>query len=223
MSMDFRPMGTFRRFETADKVDLGAEEIVKRLEKRKFLPLDGGPKGDGPQAVEETERFGWITLEHLYDTRFLIEKVALDPYLCFALRVDKRKIPQNILRAYLKIEEIAHVNATGKKPGPAKRKELREKVKLDLSRRVLPAAASYQVIWNQNTGMVFLGATSDKVAEMFVQQFEDTFDVTLIPQTPRHLGLRLTHGDAEAIERAAPTAFSKESQTSSRALAGASA
>ena len=220
--MDIRPMGSFRRFETADKVDLSAEEIVKRLEKRRFLPL-GGPGDGSPGAVEETERWGWITLEHLFDVKFAIEKVVLDPYVCFALRIDKRKIPQNIMRAFLKIEEMAHVNATGKKPGPAKRRELREKVKLDLMAKVLPAAASYQVIWNMAEGLVFFGAPSDAVAEKFVTQFEDTFDVTLIAQTPRHLGLRLLHGDAEAIERAAPAQFSKESQASGRMLVGAGA
>ena len=51
------------------------------------------------------------------------------------------------------------------------------------------------------------GPVALKIAEMFVQQFEDTFESTLIPQTPRQLGLRLLHGDAEAIERTAAAAF----------------
>lgn len=200
--MDIRAMTTFRRFEVAEPVKMGVEEIVRRLEKRKFLPLDG--------AVEETERFGWITLEHLFDTRFALEKVFRDPYAAFALRIDKRKIPQNIMRAHLRIEEIAYQDATGKKVGPAKRRELRDQVRLKLVEKVLPVAAAYQAIWNVNDGLVWFGNTGEKVCEAFVQQFEDTFDTTLIAQTPRHLGLRLLEGDATAIDRAAPAQFSKQ-------------
>ncbi|HVY61307.1 MAG TPA: recombination-associated protein RdgC [Planctomycetota bacterium] len=204
-------MSTFRRFETAERVDLGAEEIVKKLEARKFVPLD--------KAVEETERFGWITLEHLFDTRFDIEKVFHDPYVTFALRIDKRKIPQNLVRAHMKIEEQAFVNATGKKCGPAKRREIRDQVRLKLIDKVLPSAASYQVIWNPNEGIVWFGNTGEKTCEAFIQQFEDTFGVTLIAQGPRHLGLRITGGDADAIDRAASTSFSKQAPAYQLAVA----
>lgn len=209
--MDIRAMSTFRRFELAERVDVGAEEVVKKLESRKFMPLEG--------AKEETERFGWITLEHLFDTRFAIEKVFHDPYIAFALRFDKRKIPQNLLKAHLKIAEMAHVNATGKKVGPSKRRELRDQVKLTLIDKVLPSASSYQVIWNPNAGLVWFGNTGEKTCEAFVQHFEDTFGVTLIAQTPRHLGLRITGGDADAIDRAAPTCFSKQAPSYMLAIA----
>jgi DNA recombination-dependent growth factor C len=209
--MDIRPMGTFRRFETAERVDLSAEEVVKRLEKRRFLPLDAAASGGAESSLEESERFGWITLVHLFDTRFTIEKVFQDPYAAWALRIDKRKIPQALVKAHLKIREIAHEEATGKRVGPKRRKELREEVKRELASKVLPASTAVQVVWNPNAGIVWLGNASEAVAEKFVRQFEDTFDVTLIPQTPRHLGLRLLGGDAEAIERVAASVFSKES------------
>ena len=205
--MDIRPMSTFRRFELAERVNLGVEAILERLEKRKFRPLDD-PRGG---AVEETERFGWITCEHLFDTRFDLEKVFHDPYIVFALRMDKRKVPQNIFRAHLKIEERAIENATGKKVGPARRKELREQVRLKLIERVMPSAAAYQVVWNPGSGIVWFGNTGEKACECFVQQFEDTFEVALIAQTPRYVGLRILKGDADPIDRAAKAAFSKRS------------
>lgn len=200
--MDIRAPGTFRRYELADRVDLGAEEIVKKLENRKFVPLD--------KAVEETERFGWITCEHLFDVRFDIDKVVQDPYVVFALRIDKRKIPQNVMKAHLKIAEMAHVNATGKKVGPSKRRELRDQVRLSLIDKVLPSAASYPVIWNPGAGFVWFANTGEKTCEAFLQQFEDTFGVALIAQNPRYLGLRMTGGDADGIDRAVHATFSKQ-------------
>ncbi len=200
--MDIRAMTTVRRFEVLHRIDFRAEEIVKRLEKRKFLPLEG--------SSEEVERAGWITLEHLFDTRFEIEKVFRDPYAVFALRIDKRRIPQNLLRAHLRIEERAHENATGKKVGPAKRRELREAVRRKLMEKILPAASSYQVVWHPGAGQIWFGSAGENACEAFVRQFEETFETGLVAATPRHLGLRLLAGDAEAIDRAAVTSFSKQ-------------
>jgi hypothetical protein len=160
--------------------------------------------------MEETERAGWVTLEHLFDTRFELEKVFRDPFVAFALRVDRRKVPQNLLRAHLRIEEQAYTNATGKKVLPAKRRELREQVRQKLVEKVLPSAAAYQVVLHPGAGIVWFGNTAEKTCETFTRLFEDTFGVGLVAQTPRDLGLRLLGGDAEALDRAAPATFSKE-------------
>jgi DNA recombination-dependent growth factor C len=199
--MEIRPFATFRRFELAERWEWKIEETLKRLEKKKFLPLDA--------AHEETERAGWITLEHLFDTRFEIEKIYRDPYLCFALRIDRRKIPANLLRAHAKIEEQAQRNATGKPVGPAKRREIREQVREMLTAKVLPSAASYPVVLAPNRGMVWFSNAGQKAGEAFVAHFEETFEIALIPQTPRHLALRTTRGDAEAIDRAVPATFAE--------------
>lgn len=200
--MDIRAFGTFRRYELAEKWEWKVEETLKRLEKKKFVPLE--------KAQEETERAGWITLEHLFDTRFEIEKVFRDPFLCFGFRVDKRKIPANLLRAHVKIEEQAQRNATGKPVGPAKRREIREHVREMLTEKVLPSAASYQVVLAPNRGMVWFSNVGQKACELFVAQFEETFEIALIAQTPRHVALRLTQGDADGIDRAAPAVFAEK-------------
>jgi DNA recombination-dependent growth factor C len=201
--MDVRPFAAFCRYELADKWEHGAQEVVKRLEKKKFLPLE--------DAMEETERWGWITPEHLFDTRFEIEKVFRDPYLVFGLRLDKRKVPANLVRALAKLEEQAARAATGKPVGPAKRREIRERVTEDLMRKVLPSATSYGVVVSPNRGIVWFSNTGQRATEIFETHFEETFEIALVRQTPRELALRLTGGDAGAIERAAATTFSAAS------------
>ena len=205
--MDIRPFGTFRRYELAERWEHGAKEVVDRLTKRKFLPLEG--------AREETERWGWITLEHLFDTRFEIEKVFLDPFVAFALRIDRRRVPANLLRAHVKLEEQACREATGKPVGPAKRRELRAEVREKLLAKTLPSASSYPVVLQPNRGIVWFSNTGKKTTELFVAQFEETFEVALIPQNPRNLALRVVSGDADSVDRAEPTVFS-----SGRAAAG---
>lgn len=198
--MDVRGFAAFRRFELAEKWEYGMEETLRRLEKKKFLPLDG--------AREETERAGWITLEHLFDTRFEPEKVFADPFVCFALRIDRRKVPANLVRAHVKIEEQAVRNATGKPVGPAKRRELREQVHERLLEKVLPAATSYPVVLAPNRRLVWFSNCGQKTCETFVAQFEETFEIALIAQTPRQVALRTLHGDAESVDRAQRTIFS---------------
>jgi hypothetical protein len=206
--MDIRPFATFRRFELAEKWEHKVEEVLARLAKKKFVSLEA--------AHEETERVGWITLEHLFDTRFEIEKVFRDPFVCFALRIDKRKIPMNLLRAHVKIEEQAARNATGKPVGPAKRREIREQVREKLVEKVLPSAASYPVVLAPNRGIVWFSNTGQRACEACVAHFEETFDVALIPQTPRYLALRLSQGDADAVDRAAPTLFAEPQAVGAR-------
>jgi hypothetical protein len=133
--------------------------------------------------------------------------------------VDKRKVPQNILRAHLKIEERAFEEATGKKVGPAKRRELREQVKLKLLDKVLPAAAAHSVVWHPGQGIIWFGSTAEKACEALLRQWGETFETDLVAQTPRHVGLRVLGGDAEAIERAACASFSKEAPSYQLALA----
>jgi hypothetical protein len=66
------------------------------------------------------------------------------------------------------------------------------------------------VVWNIAAGTIWFVNTSDKACEAFLRQFEDTFDTTLIPQTPRHVALRALSGDSNHVDRAAVTTFSKE-------------
>jgi recombination associated protein RdgC len=206
--MDIRPFATFRRYELAERWEHRVEEVLERLTKKKFIPLDA--------AREETERCGWISLDHLFDTRFEIEKVFRDPFLCFALRVDRRKVPANLLRAHVKLEEQAQRNATGKPVGPAKRREIREQVRERLIEKVLPAAASYPAVVAPNRGVVWFSNAGQKTCELFVAHFEETFEIALIQETPRNLALRATHGDGDAVDRATPTIFAEQQQ-----LAGA--
>ncbi len=199
--IDVRPFGTFRRYEMAERWSFGVEEAIERLSKKKFLPLD--------QAREETERWGWITLAHLFDTRFEVEKVFRDPFVVFGFRIDRRRVPANLLRAHVKIEEEA-ARAAGAKLGPARRREIRKAVRERLLEKTLPAAVAHQVAIAPRAGIVWFSNAGRRANELFVSHFEDTFEIALVAQTPRQLALRLSGGDADAVDRAVPAVFSAE-------------
>lgn len=178
--MPVKGLKSFRRYRVAAKHRAGLEEIVERLGRRRFVPLE-------PESDDE-ERWGWITSEHLLDTRFDVGKCARDPFVVFALRVDRRKAPAALVRAHLKIEEEAHRKESGGKPlRPQARRELRDEIRAKLLAQVLPSAQSVEVAWSLRAGRIYFGSTGARMNELFRSLFEDTFDVELTALDP--LGL----------------------------------
>ena len=80
------------------------EPLIDRLSQNAF-------KTNGPITPDGTT-VGWITPEHLFDTQFTIEKVAVGRFLLFALRRDRTNAPANIVKSYIRLEEKASLACT---------------------------------------------------------------------------------------------------------------
>jgi hypothetical protein len=182
-------MGTHVRYEVSSRPRLGLESFVERLEQHRFVPLGA--------AVEEEERHGWITLEHLLDVAFRPDKIELGPYVAFALRRDRRKAPAALVRAHVRQEELAHLNLTGKRLPPKQRRDLRQRVRDELITQVLPSASSWPVVWHLRDRRLWFGTGSQKANELFVALFRETFELDLVPLGAGALAHRLGGGTPE--------------------------
>ncbi|GIW71067.1 MAG: hypothetical protein KatS3mg102_0609 [Planctomycetota bacterium] len=191
-TMRLPALGTLCRYQVEGRPGGGIEAVVERLERNRFLPLE--------EAVEEEERTGWITVEHLLDTAFRPEKVQLGPYLVFALRRDRRRVPAALLRAHLRMEELAHQSVAGRPFGARQRREVKARLRDELIRKVLPAAASWPVVWRPRERLLWFGTLAAKANELFAALFERTFELKLSPLGPAALARRL---GGEAPELAA--------------------
>lgn len=203
-----------RRYAVSDRPRMGLSELCERLAKRRFLPLT--------DAVEEEERAGWITCEHLLDTRFDLEVCVREPYIVFALRVDRRRVPAALLRAHLCIEENAHKVATGKRMTPTERRDARDAIKLRMIPQVLPTPQSYPVIWSPERRRVYFGSTGAHPNDLFRAHFEDTFGLELTALSPLGAAEALAAGRPELLRELAlltPTQF--EGKVGQRAPGGA--
>ncbi len=200
--MKLPAMASHVRYAVSSRPRAGLEGLVERLEAHRFVPL-----GD---AVEEEERSGWITLEHLLDVVFRPDKIELGPYVAFALRRDRRKAPAALVRAHVRQEELAHLAATGKRMPAAERRALRQRVRDELIKRVLPSASSWPVVWHLRDRMVWFGAGSQKANELFRALFRETFELDLVPLGAGALAHRLGGAGAELASRLCalrPTSF----------------
>lgn len=198
---------TVRRYRVNDRMRFGLEQLIEKLESRKFMPLG--------ESIEDQERWGWITPEHLLDTRFDIGKCVREPYVVFALRIDKRRVPAPLVRAYMKIEEEAHRATTGKPMKPTARREMRDDITMRLLERILPQSTAIPVIWSPSRQRVFFGSTSARTNDLFKPLFEDTFDLELTPMCPAGSAIALAQGRDDLVENLAlltPVCFLTEEE-----------
>lgn len=171
---------TARRFRVVGELSRGPSRDVLReaLQKGAFLePV-------GRVGKEEVE--GWVRVQNLLDTDF--DDVNLwhfDPYVVFALRVDKKTLPPKLLKATLEKRCEAWCAEHGTERCPASvRKELQEKLEDEWLSRTLPRVAVTEIVWHTGTGEVLVGALSERVAERVRKRFHRTFGLELHPWSP---------------------------------------
>ena len=184
---------SFTRFRIIDPVpdDLWAE-IPQLLKNGAFLDIDD---------TTEDQADGWVSFDDYLDTAWQAGPPQIGAYIAFSLRVDTRRIPAGVLRKHLVLalkREKAENEKNGKKfISRERRKELKELVQISLRRRFLPVPGEFNVIWNTANNEIWFASTQEKMIELFVQRFLDTFKLHIEQLTPPDLALSILGKDAE--------------------------
>jgi hypothetical protein len=146
------------------------EWTLKQLAANRFNPIDQG---------NEELSVGWVHMDDPKNAEFDSPAACWrDHYLMFTLRRDKRSVPSAILKAHL---ERAHEQFLAENPGfnkvPKQKKEdIKEAVHAMLLSQTLPTPATYDAVWDTNTGLLTFSSLSPKVIELFEEQFKKTFE-----------------------------------------------
>lgn len=153
-------------------------------------------------AARKGEVFGWVSVHNLTETGFQPDDVAYSQYLAFALRTDVKKLPARLFAALLDKECRAWLRSTGRErvPPPVK-KELRERLELQLLPRQLPTVSAVEVLWDLARGEVLFFSLSERANDRFRKLFARTFDRALRPLGPVRLGLALAADRDERMAR----------------------
>jgi len=165
--------------------------------------------------AEEEEVVGWSCVEGLLDTNFSIEKLFFNEYMIFSLRTDTWRIPSTLLKAYAQEAELKIMQEKEKdKLSKQEKKEIREVVKQQLKRKSLPSISGYDVCWHLDQNIVRFWSLSSKKNEMFVDLFEKTFQVNLVPLSPYTWAEKaeVAEEDLEAMAQLEAQAFSPLSE-----------
>ena len=195
---------SFTRFSIVDPVpeQLWAD-IPDLLKKGALLDIDELP---------EMEAKGWTCFDDYLDTQWVTASPHKGEYLAFTLRIDTRRIPAGVIRKHvtlaLKKEKLANLAQDKTYISKERKKEIKEQLTLRLRQRFLPVPAEINVVWSIRKNEVWLASVQNKVIELFMQLFLDTFQLHLQQLTPSALAIQLMgEGQVETIDRIEATVF----------------
>lgn len=188
----------------------GFAQVDEALLKRVAAKAMGA---DNIRTADKTE-LGWITGEHILDTRFDLPKNALADGLHFAIRVDTNKPPGDLIRSYQKVAEEAMLEASGREfLSKHERKEAREQARARADKEaeagLFRRSKAVPVFWDLGRNEVYLGGTGGTLADQFMLLFRETFDRSIAPATAGELASRwaMKAGEARAYDDCTPAHF----------------
>lgn len=151
--------------------------FTEAVQEGAFFPLD-------PDSDEEESR-GWVNIAHPLDWDFDPHKLFFNEYLNVALRIDKWRIPGNILKAQCIEAERRWMLKQGKdRIGRREKNDIKAIVTAELKQKLLPSMKTIDMSWNVDTGVVRFWNQSTRACEEFMDIFEDTFRLRLVPDSP---------------------------------------
>lgn len=123
---------------------------------------------------------GWVNVDDMADSAWIISPATKGRFLTFALRVDERKIAPAVFKRHLKeaLDEYSINNAQAH-ISKDRKQEIKEQVRLRLMARAMPAPKTVDVLWDQSTGQVLLFAATEKMRNLFEKWFSATFGAVL--------------------------------------------
>lgn len=153
------------------------ETFERNLKRYAFRPINP-EKGD-------LRSVGWVNIRQVLDANLRLSKALYNNIIAVALRVDTITINQRLFRATLAQEVAKAMREKGREAiNREQRSALEEDVRLQLLKNQPPSMSIYEVAWHLESGLVFFGATGDKLNAEFSDLFTETFAVAIEPQFP---------------------------------------
>ena len=199
---------SFTRFKITDEVTRELlNEVPGLLKQYAFQDIDNLP---------EERSFGWVNFDDMLDTQWRESPPEKGHYFCFSLRLDTRRVPAGVMKKHVMVaikEEEKRNHEQGRKfISRERKKELREQVRLRMMSRFLPIPAEFNVVWNLEKHLLYLGCTQGKVVDLFSEYFTKSFNLHLDPLTPYGLAVSQLSQQGEhglaALDNLSPSSFS---------------
>jgi hypothetical protein len=187
---------SFRMFYVTKTIP---DDAVARFAERAAPPLN--TLGDG-------EIHGWVSGRHLLDRVITEDNARFAGFLRLTLMKAERKIPESLLRAECRMEEIARQEAQGKAfLSRTERKEIKDEITARLLPQMPPQLKGIPFVYDERDGLLYAAALNDKQLDAFTIAFAQTLGFSLVPVDPetaaaKRLGVN--------VKQWAPVSFSPE-------------
>ncbi len=151
---------------------------------------------------------GWVTGRHLLDRDINDQTASVAGYLRLTLMKAEKKIPEALLRAECKMDELAHLAASGKLSLKRSEKiEIRKAIIERLLPQMPPTLTGIPMVCDQRDGLIYAGALSEKQLDAFVLSMQQTVGMSPIAATPQTAAMRRKQANFRDLR---PTSFSPE-------------
>lgn len=178
---------SFTRFRILDQAsDELIRQVPELLKKFAFQDIDNLP---------EIRSFGWVCWDDMLDTSWATSPPQKAGYIAFSLRLDTRRISPAVIKKHVSLalrREKEKLPENGPKFISRERKrEIREEVKMNLLTRAFPIPAEFNVIWNLDKNEIWFASIQEKMADLFMELFLNTFELHIEPLNPYNLALAI--------------------------------
>lgn len=196
---------TYRQYYVRDPLPRDWKDRFQfGIENNIFQPLD--PAGESERAV------GWCSIHFPLDLDLTPEQYIYNEYIVLGLRIDTMTVPGSLLRIFTE-SECRRVMMEQKKVKLSRyeKAEIKDRVKLELKRKLLPSIKTVDLAWDWQKGIVRFFAGNEKVNIEFMELFEQTFGLQLTPDGPFTMSMLdavgLTEAEQTLFESVEPTGF----------------
>jgi len=157
-------------------------DVVERFAENAAPPIN---------TLSDGEIHGWVSGRHLLD-RVITEKNAVyGGFLRLTLMRAERKIPEALLRAECRMEELAQQEATGQAFLSRKvRSEIRESIVSRLLPQMPPQLKGIPFVFDERSGVIYATALNEKQMDAFTIYFSQTLGFNLIPVLPETAAMK---------------------------------
>ncbi len=151
---------------------------------------------------------GWVTGRHLLDTHITAETALFAGFLRMTLMRAERKIPESLLRAECRMEELVRMQAEGRAEIDRRtRSEIRKEISDRLLPTMPPQLKGMALVHLPKSQVLYAEAVSDKQMDALEASFRETMGFGLIPVSPVYAAAHRLKVDVRDI---APASFSPD-------------
>lgn len=196
---------SYRRYTTSDPLPEGFKDLYQKgIGENVFRPIE--------PASDEERSIGWASAHFTLDLELHPEKYRFNEYIVLAMRIDTLTVPGPMLKLYTEAEARRMMQEQKRDSlNRYERAEIKERVKMELRRKMLPAVKAIDMVWNITEGVVRFFSGNEKVNLEFQELFEATFDRVLVPDSPYtaalHGSVPLTDAQRGALDDLDPASF----------------
>ena len=189
-----------RRYLVTDKLPADArKKLVRGIKAHAFTPID--PKTDVDRSI------GWVSILDSEDTELVSDNTLFvatgGEQLRVSMRMDVLKPSSAEVRRLLDTKVKAGEAEEKRKLTKRERRELKDEIARQLRLRTLPRVKTFDVVWNLDTGRLYLWSQTKTVNEHFVDLFLRSFSLKLTVEGPSIWARDTT--DAATLTRLEPT------------------